>query len=80
MSIKKAIVLLIVLVMIATMAISCGKSGTAEVTIGLTAPLSGGGAQYGTDVQRGIEMAISDINEEGGVKINGERITMKLQS
>ena len=80
MNMRKTIVLLIVLVMIAAIAISCGKKGPTEAVIGLTAPLSGGGAQYGADVQRGIEMAISDINKDGGVKINGEGVQLKLIS
>jgi branched-chain amino acid transport system substrate-binding protein len=62
--------------MIATALIlsSCGGGGTETgetktVTIGLNAPLSGPGAGYGQDIKDGLDMAIKDINDSGGIKI-----------
>jgi len=50
------------------------------VNIGYSGPLSGGAAQYGADVQRGIEMAIDEINADGGVSVGGKKTTFKLVS
>ncbi|MEJ0062386.1 MAG: ABC transporter substrate-binding protein [Alphaproteobacteria bacterium] len=37
------------------------------VTLGIGAPLSGAGAMYGPDVKTGVELAVEDINAQGGV-------------
>ncbi|MFN2460906.1 MAG: ABC transporter substrate-binding protein [Candidatus Velthaea sp.] len=50
------------------------------ITIGYTGPLSGGAAQYGADVQRGIQMAIDEINGSGGVTVGGQKRTFRLAS
>ena len=63
-------------------AITSGVSAQTSnvITIGYTGPLSGGAAQYGADVQRGIQMAIDEINAAGGVMIGGKKSTFKLSS
>jgi len=83
MATRKVVALLVVTLMIGGLiatCTSCGDTGPKEVVIGLTAPLSGGGTQYGTDCQRGIEMAIEDINKDGGVKIGDDSYDVKLSS
>jgi branched-chain amino acid transport system substrate-binding protein len=56
---------------------SGGGSGTGDtVTIGFTGPLSGGAALYGRNVLDGLEMAIADINESGGITVNGRKVTL----
>ena len=45
--------------------------------IGGIGPLSGGGTAWGLAAQRGIEIAIEEINAAGGVKVEGK--TYKLQ-
>ncbi len=83
MTTRKVVVLLIVTLMVGGLiatSTSCGKTGPKEVVIGLTAPMSGGGAQYGTDCQRGIEMAIDDINKDGGIKIGDDSYDVKLST
>jgi branched-chain amino acid transport system substrate-binding protein len=50
------------------------------ITIGYTGPLSGGAASYGLDVQRGLQMAIDEINADGGVRVGGQKRTFKLVS
>jgi branched-chain amino acid transport system substrate-binding protein len=52
----------------------------AVVNIGFTGPLSGGAAQYGADVQRGLDMAIDEINAGGGITAGGKKFTFKLVS
>ncbi len=76
---KTVAVLLAVMVVVITCA-SCGAKQPRSMVIGLTTPLSGGGAQYGTDVQRGLEMAIEDINKEGGIKVGDTTYQVKLKS
>ncbi len=59
----------------------CASStgGGDTVTIGFTGPLSGGAALYGRNVLDGIEMAIADINEGGGMTVNGKKVTLAVQ-
>jgi len=52
----------------------------ATIAIGYTGPLSGGAAAYGQDVQRGIQMAIDEINAEGGVTVGGKKQQLRLVS
>lgn len=70
-------VMLLVLVLSAT---SCGEKGSDTIVIGLTAPFSGGGAEYGEDCKTGMEMGIKDINEAGGVELDGKNYMLELSS
>jgi branched-chain amino acid transport system substrate-binding protein len=49
-----------------------------EVVVGYTGPLSGVAAEYGQDVGRGIELAISDINAGGGITVKGQKYNFRL--
>lgn len=49
---------------------------SADVLIGIGAPLTGGGAAYGEQMQRGVEAAVAKINAAGGM--NGEKIVIHL--
>lgn len=53
-------------------------SGT--IAIGFSGPLSGGAAAYGFDVQRGLQLAIDELNAGGGVMVGGKKQTFKLVS
>jgi branched-chain amino acid transport system substrate-binding protein len=55
-----------------------GSGGGDTVTIGFTGPLSGGAALYGRNVLDGLEMAIADINEGGGLTVGGRQITVSV--
>ena len=63
------------------MALSFGAATAAYaqdvIKIGGIGPLSGGGTAWGLAAQRGIEIAIEEINAAGGVKAEGK--TFKLQ-
>lgn len=50
-----------------------------EILIGFTGPLSGPAAEYGQDISNGIEMAIKEINDQGGITVNGQKYTFKLE-
>lgn len=77
---KSAVALIVLVLVVAAVCVSCGEKKPEKVVIGLTTPLSGGGAQYGTDVQRGLEMAIADINKAGGIKTSEGTFKVELKS
>lgn len=70
--------------LVATLA-ACGGSGadgssdSATITIGYSAGISGGAAEYGKNVQNGLQMAIDGVNEEG-VEVDGTQYTVELES
>lgn len=68
--------------MLAIAAVAFMAAGTwaAEVVIGFTGPLSGPGAGYGRDNANGLKMAVDDINAKGGITINGEKHTFKVET
>lgn len=51
-----------------------------EVVIGFSGPLSGPAAEYGEDNRDGMDMAINDINEAGGINVDGINYTLRLES
>ncbi len=57
---------------------SGGTGESPTVTIGFTGPLSGGAALYGRNVLDGLEMAIADINDAGGITVAGKRVTLAV--
>ena len=54
------------------------NSKPAAVDIGLVQPLSGPLAALGTDMKRGAELAIKEINATGGVSIGGDSVQLRL--
>ncbi len=49
-----------------------------EVVIGYTGPISGIAAEYGQDCAAGVEMAIADLNQAGGIAVKGQKYQFKL--
>ncbi|MDY7031886.1 MAG: ABC transporter substrate-binding protein, partial [Thermodesulfobacteriota bacterium] len=71
---KRFVLLCIALFLTGTITGSCKKAAPPEaepVKIGVILPLSGPAATYGIDAKSGIEFAIEQINEEGGIKSLG---------
>jgi branched-chain amino acid transport system substrate-binding protein len=56
------------------------SGGEKVVNIGWTGPLSGGAVLYGKRTLNGINMAIEEINEKGGIEVNGEKYKLNLVS
>lgn len=48
------------------------------INIGFTGPLSGGAALYGKNTLTGIEMAVKEINDAGGLTISGKTYTLNV--
>lgn len=70
---RKAISILLVLVFTLTLFAGCGsKANENEIRIGINYELSGDVASYGNASVEGIELAIKQVNEAGG--INGKLI------
>jgi branched-chain amino acid transport system substrate-binding protein len=46
--------------------------------IGGVGPLSGGGTAWGLAAQRGIQLAIDDLNAAGGIKVAGQTLKLEL--
>jgi branched-chain amino acid transport system substrate-binding protein len=63
-----------------TLGLVCSGAMAAEVVIGLTAPLSGPGAGYGSDCANGLKLAVDDINKAGGITVKGKKYTLKLEA
>lgn len=60
---------------------SNGEGGsTKEITIGYSGPLSGPAATYGEETLKGLTMAVEDLNEEGGIEVDGDKYTFKVES
>ena len=62
---------------------ACGASdaaenGTGPIRIGLSTPLSGSAASLGESERKGVELAIADINDSGGV-LTGRRLELVVQ-
>lgn len=71
---KKKLSVILALFMVTSLAAGCGKSTSAsgkaqsgDIKIGLDYELSGGVATYGQGLVKGIELAVNEINDKGGV-------------
>lgn len=72
----KAFVCLIVAVFVMA---GAGNVRANEIVIGFSGPLSGPAAEYGQDIVSGIDMAVNEINEAGGITVGGKKHTFKLE-
>ena len=71
MKLTKTIALVLALVMCVGLFAGCGNTGytakNTEFVIGLSGPLTGGAAVYGTAVKNSAQMAVDEINAAGGL-------------
>ncbi|MGB3682065.1 MAG: ABC transporter substrate-binding protein, partial [Rubrobacteraceae bacterium] len=59
---------------------SQGGGGEQNVNIGFSGPLSGGAAFYGENVMDGIQMAVDEINQAGGIEVDGTTTKFSIES
>ena len=55
------------------------KFSDETIKIGLTGPLTGGAAVYGTAVRNSARLAVSEINAAGGLKVGDKNILFSLE-
>ncbi|AQQ54067.1 ABC transporter substrate-binding protein [Planococcus lenghuensis] len=60
--------------------VSDESGGSEELTIGFSGPLSGPAASYGEETLKGLELAVEDINSEGGFEVDGTTYTINLET
>ncbi len=76
---KKVFALVLTIAMVASLFAGCGSSAPAgdpnTIKIGMTGPLTGGAAVYGTAVEAGMKIAVEEINAAAGE--NGLKIEFK---
>ena len=63
----KALALCLCLVMVGAIFAGCNKKEEDAIVIGFSGPLTGGAAVYGTAVKNSAEMAVEEINANGGL-------------
>lgn len=54
------------------------KQDNGTIKIGVNMELSGAAAGYGESEKQGIQLAVHEINEDGGIKVNGHKKKIKL--
>ena len=56
------------------------KTETADgvIKLGAVLPLSGASAESGIACQQGLELAVAEINENGGIEMNGNTYQLQL--
>lgn len=56
----------------------CGVGGSDTIKLGSSGPLSGSASIYGQAVEKGVKLAIEEINKAGGVNVNGKMMEFEL--
>ena len=77
---KKFLALVLAVIMVAAMFTACGSKSKADpkvLKIGMSGPLTGGAAVYGTAVEAGMKIAVEEINAAAGE--NGLKIEFNSQ-
>lgn len=49
-----------------------------DIPIAVVGPMTGGEASFGAQMKAGAEMAVADINADGGITIDGKKVKLKL--
>ncbi len=77
-SFKKLLALVMALMLVVTALTGCGSytAGNENIKIGLTGPLTGPAAVYGTAVKNSAQLAIDEINKDGG--LNGMKFELSM--
>ena len=78
---KKMLNLFIVIVFIGVFSLAFTAEATAAekvLKVGNLGPLTGPAASWGLAVQRGIDIAVEDLNRAGGIKVGNERYLIEI--
>lgn len=75
---KNIKVLIAVMIMLSVFfLVSCTKEKSTEIKLGAVLPLTGDTASYGKNAQNGIDLAVDEINQSGG--IGGKKIVVAYE-
>jgi len=74
---KKVFSVLFMLLLVVCLC-GCGGGGSDTIKIGSSGPLSGSASIYGQAVEKGVKLAIEEINKAGGVNVNGKMMELEL--
>lgn len=55
-----------------------GARAAEELKIGAIGSLSGGGAAWGIATQRGVQLAVDEVNARGGLKVGDKRAALRM--
>lgn len=58
--------------------VGCGGGKKTTIKIGSSGPLSGSASVYGQGVKEGIDLAVEEINKDGGIDIDGVMMPLEL--
>ena len=76
---KSLRILSVFMIMLALVGLaSCGGSESETIKLGSSGPLSGSASIYGQAVEKGVKLAIEEINAAGGVNVNGTNKMFEL--
>ena len=70
MKMRKVFAIVLAAVMCLSLMVGCSKkdSGDNVIKLGMTGPLTGDAAIYGTAVKNAIELAVAEVNAKGGIQ------------
>lgn len=74
----KKVLSVLVMLLFAVCLFACGGSKEPTIKLGSSGPLSGAASIYGQAVQKGINLAIEEINKAGGVKVGDSYMNFEL--
>ncbi len=74
---RKLFSLLVVLLLVCSVA-GCKGKETETIKLGSSGPLSGSVSIYGQAVKEGVELAVEEINADGGVNVDGTMMKLEL--
>ena len=75
---KKFFVFGFVLALSLTWAAALPAQQMEKIKIGILGPMSGAGAAWGINMQRGASLAIEDINKAGGIKVGNKTYQFEM--
>ncbi len=58
--------------------LSCSNAHADDLKIGVIAALSGGGTAWGLGLQRGVQIALDEVNAAGGLKVASKTYNLNL--
>lgn len=74
---SKSLVLVLSLLLMPVFIAVCGAAEAGEIQIVVVGPMTGGSAEYGESMREGVQMAVDEINNAGGVL--GRRLVFKVE-